>query len=440
MKRKRKLDIENYGGFILGFEPARTETIEEYIATGYPVSESFSSRDWNLQDREFVFLASQGAQINLFAAVILKKTGARGGGTKRVNLRSIDILHMDPPISASEASCPEALEASVSMADDVRRFEPKNWRILNDLIRRLRPHLAERLDELNTLRTSIRGAVPRDQHTTRLSEERDAVGLALDIAGVDRKKIFRSVKRIETERATSILDIIDAQPIAERSIIESDCAALQLALSGEMASARFKDERQREVRIYVLDSTPLETATGVDLLLYQHQYRSFLLVQYKAMEYNQTEKTWTYRVTGSNVEVQLNAMERVRTMLPRSDPLKLSDLRLCEDPFFFKFCERRALDPSDEGLSAGLTMTASSLQHFLGLPEARTGQSLHVGYENCPRYLNNTEFVYLAKAGWLGSQGAATDAIAQILAAREQGRIGILAVIAGLEITALNRR
>lgn len=439
MKRKHKLKIENYGGFILGFEPGRTETIEEYIATGYPVSESFSSQDWNLQGREFVFLASQGAQITLFAAVILKKTGA-GGGTKRVNLRSIDILHIDPPISASEASCPEALEASVSMADDVRRFDPENWRVLNDLIRRLRPQLAERLDELNALRTAVPGAIPIDSRTTRLFEERDAVGLALDIAGVDRKQIFRSVRQIDTANATSILDIIDAQPIAERSIIESDCAALQLALSGEMASARFKDDRQRDVRVYVLDSTPLETATGVDLLLYQHQYRSFLLVQYKAMEYDQIKRTWTYRVTGSNVEVQLNAMEHVRAALPQAAPLKLSDLRLCEEPFFFKFCERRVVAPSDEGLSAGLTMTASALQHFLGLPEACTGRSLDVGYENCPRYLNNTEFVYLAKAGWLGSQGAATDAIAQILAARERGRIGILAVIAGLEMTARNRR
>ena len=73
-------------------------------------------------------------------------------------------------------------------------------------------------------------------------------------------------------------------------------------------------------------------------------------------------------------------------------------------------------------------------------PEARTGHSLNVGYANCPRYLNNTEFVSLARAGWLGSQGEATGAIANILAAREQGRIGILAVVQGLEMTARNRR
>ncbi len=326
------------------------------------------------------------------------------------------------------------------MAYDIKRFDPGNWHVLNDLVRGLRPHLAYRLDELTLLRTAVGGQEPIDSRTTRLAEERDAIGLALDIAGVDRKKLFRSVKRIDAENATSILDIIDAQPIAERSIIEGDRAALQLALSGESASASFKDDRRREVRIYVLDSTPLETATGVDLLLYQHGYQSFLLVQYKAMSYDHAGGTWTYRVTGSNVEEQLKAMARVRDALPQSAPRELRHLRLSEEPFFFKFCERRALNPSDEGLSAGLTMTAPALQHFLGLPEARTGQSLNVGYANCPRYLNNTEFVGLAKAGWLGSQGAATGAIAKILAAREQGRIGILAVVQGLEMTARNRR
>lgn len=54
--------------------------------------------------------------------------------------------------------------------------------------------------------------------------------------------------------------------------------------------------------MYVLDRTPLESATGVDLLLYQQQYQSFLLVQYKAMELDPAGSTWSYKVTGSNVE------------------------------------------------------------------------------------------------------------------------------------------
>jgi hypothetical protein len=50
------------------------------------------------------------------------------------------------------------------------------------------------------------------------------------------------------------------------------------------------------------------------------------------------------------------------------------------------------------------------LSQFISLP-ATVGKdgSLSVGYHNCPRYLNNTEFVQLAQTGWIGagSQSAA---------------------------------
>jgi len=439
LTRRRKLKPEQYGGFILGFEPARTDTIEEYLANGFPVSESFSSQDWNLQYREMIYLARQGDRPCLFGAAVLQKRGA-GGGTKRVNLRSVKTILFDSPIYAEEAGRAETLEASISTSDNVIRFDALGWRELGSLVRTLRPHYAEAIDDLVSERTRPRGQVQLDARTSRLSEERDALGLALDIAGLDRRAIFRSNASGGIATARSILDIVDAQPIAERSLIESDGNALTRALRASMKTATFKDERGRGVRAFVLDSTPLETATGVDLLLYQEQYGSFLLLQYKAMEHDAANRTWAYKINGTNLMSQLDLMTKVREALPIGSPRSLRDIRLNQDPFYFKFCERRALEPTDEGLAAGLTMSAQTLERFLEMPESTVRSSLSVGYENCARYLNNSEFVALARGGWLGSQGATTDAIAKIIEAREGGRIAILAVIEGLKLEATNRR
>lgn len=440
MARRRTLKPEEYGGMILGFEPARTDTIEEYLASGYVVSESFSSQDWNLQNREMVYFARQGDCPSLFGAGVLRKRGG-GGGTKRVNMRLSESVLFEHPISAKEAANPDTLGLAISTAENVRRFDAAGWRQLNDLIKTLRPEHAQRLDELARQRLVGLSDIPRSTRASRLSEERDALGLALDVAGLDRQAILRTTAPDHINVAASVLDLIDAQPIAERSLIESDSAALRIALGSAFATARLSDDRGREVRAYVLDSTPLETATGVDLLLYQEHYRSFLLLQYKAMEKNQIVEGWSYPVNNTNLLSQLQTMERIREILPFEEPHELRDQRLSEEPFYFKFCERRALQPSDEGLAAGITMSAPHLAQFLNLPEAvQQGHGRRVGYENCPRYFNNSEFVSLARGGWIGCQGATTGAIAQIVAAREHGRIAIVAVIEGLELKVRNWR
>lgn len=440
MARRKTLKPEEYGGFILGFEPERTDTIEEYLASGYVISESFSSQDWNLQNQEMVYFARQGNIPSLFGAGVLRKRGG-GGGTKRVNMRLAEFVLFERPIYANEAANENTLEKAISTADSVQRFDAAGWRQLNDLIKTLRPEHARRLNELARLRLARLSSIPRDTRTSRLSEERDALGLVLDIAGLDRQAILRTATHERMSTATSVLELIDAQPLAERSLIESDSAALKIALGSAFATAKLDDNRGREVRTYVLDSTPLETATGVDLLLYQEHYRSFLLLQYKAMEKDQIVEGWSYSVNGTNLASQLQTMEHIRNVLPFETPHNLRDQRLNEEPFYFKFCERRALQSSDEGLVAGITLSAPHLAHFLELPEAvQQGHGRRVGYENCPRYLNNSEFVSLARGGWIGCQGATTEAIAQIVAARERGRIAIVAVIKGLELKSQNRR
>ena len=85
---------------------------------------------------------------------------------------------------------------------------------------------------------------------------------------VERTAVMKTIKVEKIEAATSILDLLDALPVQERSLIEHD-AKIFRALLGEQTyrSGIFSgksDYSDRSVRVYVADKTNLETVLGVD--------------------------------------------------------------------------------------------------------------------------------------------------------------------------------
>ena len=52
---------------------------------------------------------------------------------------------------------------------------------------------------------------------------------------------------------------------------------------------------------------------------------------------------WSYRVDGTNLPSQLKTMSRIRSALPFESPRLLKHQRLSDEPFYFKFCERRRI-------------------------------------------------------------------------------------------------
>jgi hypothetical protein len=112
-------------------------------------------------------------------------------------------------------------------------------------------------------------------------------------------------------------------------------------------------------------------------------------------------------------------------------PATLWSYRLHDGPFYFKFCEQFRPDARDDSLIKGITMSEPHLREFLTLPEAKGASGgLSIGYENCPRYLSNTEFIQLAKVGWIGAGPQSISLLKQVLHAnREGGRSAMFAVI-----------
>ena len=99
---------------------------------------------------------------------------------------------------------------------------------------------------------------------------------------------------------------------------------------------------------------PLEQQTGADLIYFNEAYRSFVMVQYKAMEKGNDRPEFRWQ-TGDQFEQEVARMDdllsELRKVQPGSDP---DGFRFSDNPFFLKFCPRVMLNPDDKGLFKGI--------------------------------------------------------------------------------------
>jgi hypothetical protein len=441
-----KTDKTLYSGYLLTFEPKRTEKIHSCLHIYQEASESFSAMDWDFKHREIALLTLNPEQLEISALVLMERMHG-SGGTGKLKMRMYAPLFLEKPISAAEMA--QALEFNISerasSAERLKRIPVQEWMPLLNCIKQLRPDITNRLDALIRRREEARRIVGDSTRLLRLMEQRDAIGLALDMASLDRQAVMREANYEKVEAAMSALDLLDHEPLQEQDVIHQDQKIFESLLTPDMRSARFKGPGGREVRVYVYDKKPLETVLGIDLIIYQESYKSFLLLQYKNMQQITAERgqTWSYLVD-DQIHKQMAAMAKGLTAMQRQAnlPQGLNDWRLNSGPFYFKFCETTRPNARDDALVKGITLGLEHLIHFLTLSDAK-GQhgGLRVGYDNCPRYLNNTQFVDLARDGWIGGDQKAYQLVTQILSARNtDGKSAMFAVLQGTGATTASDR
>jgi hypothetical protein len=431
--KKKKTDTKpaEYSGFVLTFEPERTEWLADRLYSGRDLADSFSALDWEFERRELVLLVLSKDPLAISAMALMERMHGSGGSGK-VKMRMSNIVTFDPPIQAGELLLSD-LEAVMCTPETLKRTNKSNWDGLLGDLRMSRPASSESIDQLIVLRAEERRLLGQSNRIERLNEQRDGVGLSLDIAELDKGKVLKSLKAEKVDTAPSILDLLDGLPIHERTLLEHDARIFEMLLGDvPSTSAMFSDGSEKSVRVHVVDQRPIETVLGIDLIIYSTCYESFLLLQYKRMEKH--GKDWSYRISPtSNINDQLDRMGAFRSTassMPPS-PATLWSYRLHDGPFYFKFCEQFRPDARDDSLIKGITMPESHLREFLALPEAKgSGGGLSVGYDNCPRYLSNTEFIQLARVGWIGAGPQSISLLKQVLEANARGgRSAMFAVI-----------
>lgn len=421
-----KFKPNEYTGFLLTFETERTKWIANRIEF-QEVIDSFSSIDNKFDSKELVVLILDQEPFSITGIALMERVrGSGGSGKAKMKFTNYLKFNRDV-ILLEEVGCQYA---DINSPDSLKRMEWKKWDYLVNSLIKICADQAEKIREIIALRTDSKMMDFSDAKGLNINEQRDALGLLLEIADIDRKPILSGIKINNYEEANSVLDIFDSTDPYERDLLEHDAKLFRKLLRNDPTNnKRFSDGHTNSIRVMVTDMKPIEEVLGIDLIMYNACYQSYILLQYKRME--KASNNWRYSFSpSSNIHDQLEKMEAFNAHQSKRANDDLWNYRLNSNPFYFKFCERKINVEDENSLIKGLTINEECMRAFIRKKSDGNNSGGSIGYENCSRYLNNSEFIQLAKSGWIGANNEATKMLTQILSHNQKhNRAAMLAII-----------
>lgn len=317
------------------------------------------------------------------------------------------------------------------------RIPGKTWQELLEVIKEIRPKIADDIDRLGTL-GRFSGFHLTGQAADILLQQREAFGTSLDIfSGSNklRKKVLggwapptENIHDIDEERAQGKLVVserkglnflsgIPSRFIQEESALQHDLTNWPGMKAAVMAGWCSFTQGERRLDVVYANKNDLEHTLGVDLIYYNEAYSSFVLVQQKLMKKEDSDSKFIYRPDAQlkkEVQRMVDFAQRYQNTYTLRDH---EGYRLNRDGFFVKLVPNRGLRPASGELIEGMYLPRDYIQFLLcddGPKGPRNGKI--ITFENSPRYLTNTEFSQFVERGWIGTSGSQSSELEDLIA------------------------
>lgn len=400
---------------------------DETVMDTMPIDSSFRSGRATLLSQDGVLVSG------------LARGGRRGKASDFLSNTTFERISAIEPVplqqllaavrTRAKRSAAAVAEESFGLFSESASEDIRSW------ISTARPDVGVLLDEL--VADEPGWIVTNPEVGGQLRMERDAVNLALEIAGLDRDAAlegialpgdpqhFSLVPLVEVNEDSIVIDDLDIYPGWER--------VSDLRPAGRVYRAPGSGRR---LTILHANKNRIEETTGVDLVYFIHEYQSVVLVQYK-------------RVVSRNNRLVVRLDEQLSTELTRMEQLEsnfpssaastgdLDEQRLAAGFCFFKLCDTmQPVEVADLSRGKYLDLATWRTMRSLGLMTGPKG-GRRLLYEAVTRYLSNSTFAELAGEGWLGSAPGHLEALIDYMFARYEA--GKTVMWASLEL-GVNRR
>ena len=278
---------------------------------------------------------------------------------------------------------------------------------------------------------------------TALAYQKETVGTALTLAGIERQGLQDWRPRVENGQVQSFLDGLSEAYLREDQMVINDLGTVpgfETVRRTQHATAVFTNNRV-SLTVVMANRLGLEKQLGADLIYRNETYGSFVIVQYKAMKHG--SGTAAFRLPNEQLEKELKRMEELRAKF-RACPADtgLDGFRLKENPFFLKLCPRVVFDPDDASLIKGMYLPLEYWRRLERDPCIKGGRDGKVvTFDNTGRYFDNTSFAHLVADDWIGTttpQTAILDVVIREIL--ETGRTVTIAVKRDLSSEEQSRR
>jgi hypothetical protein len=251
------------------------------------------------------------------------------------------------------------------------------------------------------------------------AQETDAVRLAADIAKVPRPLL--RAERPDGQR--SFLERVQALRAPESTAIAYDAMRFLDFDRIDSPSGVVSFTRGQEQLVVInVNTQPLETTKGADLIYVNERLDSIVLVQYKTMKDDGSADGEAVYRPDRRLAGQLSRMEQIPVLDSDGSP---EQYRLHPGCAYIKLCSHvTAMSGEANQLVSGMYIPIDYWKALSSSPqvEGPRGGKLF-SYRTVNRHITNDLFVSLVRGAWIGTRGQASiDLTDEIVAALSSGR------------------
>jgi hypothetical protein len=440
MRESSGSPIEPQEGLVIIFDEPRRAPILNDIADERGVfRDAFSAVDWpfDMSMPELCVLSFDGQNLT---HVALGEGGKRAVTAKR-GVTFSRILACEPlPLSelASQLGFPIERVAVRASSPQGHLVEGETWSAFFRQVRRLAPDMAAKLIELERFRRA-RGHQRHTAAYEMLTLEADAIGTALEFAGMPRDVVLRTARLPDRDDGTiaPFISTLDPRhqkspPPQQQPLIDDEVSALahdaavsaawlaEAIAEGSLRGSAYFANRSRALTVYNVNNHPLETTLGVDLIYQNVPAQSFVLIQYKMFRQTGVDAPMAVRVD-DRLEHQLDRMDAWIAELP-VEPTPRGAQRLTAEPFFWKLCLPTLREVGSPDLVRGWYLSRPWMRELISGGDAvgpRGGR--RVTEEMAKGGMSNSLFADLVQGTFVGSTGDGSDVFARIVKVLSSG-------------------
>jgi len=392
--------------YVLRLDKARAEVFADALNESGLFAEAVPSFSHSRNVPLVCFIVGSQGRITHIAS------GRRGAnaGTQQSRLNVNDVESLKTRLTVQKVINGVPARNRKVVADRFRNgglLTPKAFDEVIDLIVRLAPETGKSIDRF-TKTTRDRLSRLSGEAREALGQQKEAVATAMSLAGIDRAPL-REWALHEDAAPQSFLDGLSESRQREDEMIVRDLSMVPgyefIRRVPNASAAVFQDEETgNRLTVVLANRLRLEEQTGTDLIYYNERFKSFVLVQYKAMEPDENEGS-IFRFPEKKLSEEIERMEAFLEELTKLEESGTTDdFRLNNDPFFLKFCPRIQFEPDSSALTKGMYVPLSYWKR-LSDDDALLGPKggRRLAYSNVRRYFDNSAFVSVVKGAWVGT-------------------------------------
>lgn len=218
----------------------------------------------------------------------------------------------------------------------------------------------------------------------------------------------------------------------EDQLINQDMRTMLGQISDATGHVNWRLFTSGDRQLFVVNANrePAENVLGVDLIYYNVNRESLVLVQYKKLDASQNGRYYPAADASLDSELRrMRTLDRYVALRSRDE----DDFRLLTSPSWIKLCHPLPYVPTSADMIHGMYLARRHFEQLRTserLKGSRGGVSF--SYRTVPNYLDNTMFTRLVETGMIGTAGTSTELVhQQIIRSFTAGKALALGVLAG---------